>query len=297
MDYEDELEEVLWNSLKEKFNILDDFKLFKYLYTRYFIIYKKNKVENPKDFFKYIFKELNIIDFTYKDNELKFSGNENNLNNVLSNWILHYFNDVSNDEIKEITSFALHNTKDLKNSFQYCNYLLFFKLQKLNSLFEVNLKNAPKIEGFRQKNNKNLENKLSFLLDIEDNSTTFIKEHLLEDYLIEHLDLIEEGLIYQSRQYQLDDGKIDILAKDKNDNLVIIELKIKVDKRIIWQCLYYPKELKKIYPNKNIRMITIIPTYPNELKSTLDLFENVEKYSYKITVKNNKIKNLELRKE
>lgn len=142
----------------------------------------------------------------------------------------------------------------------------------------------------------NLEDNLKNLLKVEDNSTTFIKENDLEDYLINHLNLIEDGLIYLSRQYELDEGKIDILAKDKNGDLVIIELKIEVDKRIIWQCLYYPIEIQKIYPNKNIRMMTIMPTYPNYILEPLNKL-NVEKYAYNIVVENKKIKNIILRKE
>ena len=295
MNYEDELEEILWNSLKEKFNIKDNYKLYEYILNRYFLIYNKNNINETKQFFSYIFNELNISKFEYKDCKLKFSG-DNNLNNVLCNWELNYSNKIPNNLIQDISKISLTKVKNLKNNFEYKNYLLYFKLNELNKLFKVDIKNVSKIDGFTQVNKLNLEDNLKNLLKVEDNSTTFIKENDLEDYLINHLNLIEDGLIYLSRQYELDEGKIDILAKDKNGDLVIIELKIEVDKRIIWQCLYYPIEIQKIYPNKNIRMITIIPTYPNYILEPLNKL-NIEKYAYDIVVENKKIKNIILRKE
>lgn len=294
-NYEDELEEILWNSLKEKFNIKDNSKLYEYILNRYFLIYNKNNINETKQFFSYIFNELNISKFAYKDCKLKFSG-DNNLNNVLCNWELNYSNKIPNNLVPDISKISLTKVKNLKNNFEYKNYLLYFKLNELNKLFKVDIRNVPKINGFTQVNKLNLEDNLKNLLKVEDNSTTFIKENDLEDYLINHLNLIEDGLIYLSRQYELDEGKIDILAKDKNGDLVIIELKIEVDKRIIWQCLYYPIEIQKIYPNKNIRMMTIMPTYPNYILEPLNKL-NVEKYAYNIVVENKKIKNIILRKE
>lgn len=58
-NYEDELEEILWNSLKEKFNIKDNYKLYEYILNRYFLIYNKNNINETKQFFSYIFNELN----------------------------------------------------------------------------------------------------------------------------------------------------------------------------------------------------------------------------------------------
>lgn len=294
-NYEDELEKILWNSLKEKFNIKDNSKLYEYILNRYFLIYNKNNINETKQFFSYIFNELNISKFEYKDCKLKFSG-DNNLNNVLCNWELNYSNKIPKNLVPDISKISLTKVKNLKNNFEYKNYLLYFKLNELNKLFKVDIRNVPKINGFTQVNKLNLEDNLKNLLKVEDNSTTFIKENDLEDYLINHLNLIEDGLIYLSRQYELDEGKIDILAKDKNGDLVIIELKIEVDKRIIWQCLYYPIEIQKIYPNKNIRMMTIMPTYPNYILEPLNKL-NVEKYAYNIVVENKKIKNIILRKE
>ena len=122
-----------------------------------------------------------------------------------------------------------------------------------------------------------------------------IKEKDLETYLINHLDLIEDGLTFQTRQYHLDEGIIDILAKDKDDNIVIIELKIEDDKKIIWQSMYYPKQIKKKF-NSKVRMITIMPFYPKYLLDILNDL-NIEKFSYNIKISNNKIVDLTLKKE
>lgn len=294
INYEDELEVVLWDSLKQQYNIKDNNSLFNYLKYRYFIIKKKNKINNIKKFIDFIFNELNISSYYYKGEKLNFVG-DNNLTNIFNNW--NKFNDNEN-QLLNITKNCNKQVNKLKNSINYEDYLLQSKLNALNSYYNLDCKTfiKVKINGFNQYNCDFIENDLSIKLNqLEDNSTTFITENDLEDYLITHLNLIENGLSYLSRQYVLDEGRIDILAKDKNDNIVIIEIKIDFDKKIIWQSLYYPIEIQKKYPNKNIRMLTIMPDYPNYLLEPLNKL-NVEKFAYNIKVQSNKIIKLELRK-
>lgn len=298
MNYEDELEVILWESLKNKFQIKKDDKLFLYLIFRYYIIENKNTIDNSKLFFEFIFKELSITSFNYKNEELSFVGNDNNLNHIFENWKYNYnFESIIKklDKFNDISKYAINKSSKLKNSKSYKKYLLYFKLNKLNEMFEVkNIKNI-KIEGFKQLDFLSLEQNLKQNLKSKDNTTTFISEDDLECYLIKHLDLIENGLVYIKNQYILDEGRIDILAKDINNNIVIIELKIEEDKKIFWQSLYYPMEIQKKFPNKNVRMIIIMPNYPKYLLEPLNKL-NVEKFTYDIKVENEKIINLNLRK-
>lgn len=296
MNYEDVLENILWDALKYKFCIEDDKKIFQYLKLRYFIIHNKKEVTNIKDFFCFIFNELNIENFNYKKETLKFIGSENNLNNVYSNWNFHYNLPLNKNLLLEVEKYANSKTSKLKNDKEYNNLKIYFKLEKLNELFDIKLNKVKKLDGFTQNENIFiLEKKLKQNLNIENETTAFISETDLEDYLIEHLEDIEDGLKYLTRQYILDEGRIDILAKDKEDNIVIIEVKIDIDKKICWQCLYYPTQIKKRYPNKNIRMIVIMKEYPNYLLEPLNKLD-IEKFKYDIKVKNMKIKKIEIRK-
>ena len=52
-----------------------------------------------------------------------------------------------------------------------------------------------------------------------------IRESILEDLLEQDLEALEEGLKFKNRQYATAVGPIDILATDKDDLLVVIELK------------------------------------------------------------------------
>lgn len=131
------------------------------------------------------------------------------------------------------------------------------------------------------------QDKITYLNSI----ATSISEKQLEDYLINHLDLIEEGMQFIERQYPIERGILDILAKDKSGKDCIIELKVdKDDKRLIFQCGYYPSQIN----NGNCRMITVAPDYHSRIAIALKNLNYVEMYTYKIDFGLNKdpIKNL-----
>jgi hypothetical protein len=304
INYEDELEEVLWKGLKRRFG-LDDDSLLPFIMERFFIFmeYKENPIKsykytdiNCQIFFDFIFNELNITSYEYKKCKIGFIPPINNLKNILYSWHLNHTADVE-QELIGISKYAKQKYSSImfgKNKNKEKQYLILFKLERLNELYDVNeIKNIT-IKGFSQSINPSLEDEISWVLG-EDDVIEGVFENDLEDYIIQHLEDIEEGLTYMGRQIILDEGRIDILAKDANDGIVIIELKIKADKRIVWQCAYYPMEIQKRYPHKNIRMFVIMPNYPRHLLEPLRLF-NVEKFAYNIKVSRNKIKKLEIRK-
>lgn len=107
----------------------------------------------------------------------------------------------------------------------------------------------------------------------------------LERYLKTRLYLIEDGLRLLGTQVEVKGGIIDILARDKEDRLVIIELKVSQKAReLIWQCMYYPLRFKD---EEGLRMITIAPAYDESIKVILDEIPYVEQMTYRI--ENNKL--------
>ncbi|MFE6168756.1 endonuclease NucS domain-containing protein [Viridibacillus arvi] len=103
-------------------------------------------------------------------------------------------------------------------------------------------------------------------------------EEFLEHYLADHIELIEEGMILMERQKRVDGGIIDILAKDSNDKLCVIELKTtKNDKNIVWQSAYYQSEI-----GEDTRVITIAPGYSQTLIKALENVRNTELKIYKL---------------
>jgi Endonuclease NucS len=97
-------------------------------------------------------------------------------------------------------------------------------------------------------------------------------EVVLEQYLADHLELIEEGMTLIETQKRVSRGKIDILARDSIGKLCIIELKVTDDdKRIVWQASYYPSEF-----NEDCRLITITPDYSEAIYKALKNVKNTE---------------------
>lgn len=107
---------------------------------------------------------------------------------------------------------------------------------------------------------------------------TNFTELVLEEYLYDNLNLIEEDMCIITNQYQVEDGRIDILARDKNDILCIIELKINdVSKDLIYQCAYYPTQFQEI-----TRLMVICPSYSKKINLALSNLPYVEKYTYEM---------------
>lgn len=97
-------------------------------------------------------------------------------------------------------------------------------------------------------------------------------ERVLEKYLADHIELIEEGMTLIETQKRVASGVIDILARDSKGKLCIIELKVtNDDKKIVWQASYYPSEF-----NEDSRVITITPDYTEAIYKALKNVKNTE---------------------
>lgn len=118
----------------------------------------------------------------------------------------------------------------------------------------------------------------------QDSNAKNISEKELEMMLIKDLNVIEDGMTLIKNQHPVGNGFIDILARDKNGKLCIIELKVVKDcKDIIYQSVYYPTQFEE-----KVRMITICPDYSNKISKSLNSLKNVEMKQY--YCENNEIK-------
>jgi hypothetical protein len=97
------------------------------------------------------------------------------------------------------------------------------------------------------------------------------KEEEYQKYIRGNLNQIEEGLIVISEQYKVPTGKIDIFARDKNGNDVLVELKYPfASSSAIGQLLKYREDYKKMSKNEQVRCILVAPQIPDRLRSTLE---------------------------
>lgn len=103
-----------------------------------------------------------------------------------------------------------------------------------------------------------------------------VSEYEIEKKLAENVSLIEDGMTLIGRQVKIPGGRLDLLCRDKNGTLCIVELKVESGaKDLIFQCSYYPTQFKE-----NIRMITIAPDYKPEIATTLQSMKHVEMKIY-----------------
>jgi hypothetical protein len=134
----------------------------------------------------------------------------------------------------------------------------------------------------------------------ENGSQEFAYEKDLQNYLVKNLTVIESGLKLfdddgiSGIEYPADGRYIDILAVDKNDNYVVIELKVsKGYDRVIGQLLRYKNWIKRNLAENNqiVRGIIICKEITEDLLLACDGQNDIELFEYELSIKLNKINN------
>lgn len=311
--YETELYNFIINSLYLMFGLNED-RLYKYLKLKYLIL---RKGDNKLDFAKFILLELNIP--LEKNNCFIFKrvkvGIYTEIFNILENWefrtsLIPEHLDLGETQqtltldkfINETYFFIVTKAKNKANKIatNETNKMLYEKyygIKYLNKFFNVIL-NPPKMYPeityplTHNPYERTVEEKLEALvhaIEFQSNNINLISEKDLENYLILNMDKIEEGMEYVDRQVIIDGGIIDIIGRDRKGVFSIIELKVDEDKKIIWQCLHYPKAIKEKYKTDKVRLITLLPEYNPNLKAILQEIDGVEMKKYKLFLSNGKI--------
>jgi len=313
--YESEIEEEIIKALKTLYNLKNESALLNYTYIRFKLFHKEEPIEKIHTF---IIEELSLKvedgKFSYKD----YLFETYNLSILFSNvykiikdgieivngkpikWPI-YIRNISEVIEKE----ALKSTKNYKHYIYFEDLYVYFKLKALNEIFGAE-KQSDYIELKKFEQTQLYDKPILFesrcqryLEDIAyaTNHLLNYKEKDVENILIRQLDSIEKGLIFVGKQVPIKDGFIDILAKDKNDQYVVIEIKIKDDERLIWQCIYYPLQLKLEKNIEKVRTIVIAPSYSYKLKKALGYIGNCELFTFKPIVEKGVLKTIKLHKE
>ncbi len=135
--------------------------------------------------------------------------------------------------------------------------------------------------------------------EIAKEESEFAYEKDLQKYLVRNLSVIEKGL----KLYQADgvDGeefyvagtsrRIDILAVDKDNNYVVIELKVSRGyEKVVGQTLFYQSSIKTIFKQEKVRVIIIAREITSELKTATLFLPDFELFEYQLSLTLNKIK-------
>lgn len=302
---------LIEDKLKELYGLPDENTnyLMKYLRIRTAIHLNRKNVKD-KDIFKFIIEELGfpiLNDGIF--NYIKFEGQEYKIIH-LSEDVMEQFNfraefegDLEYKQIMhEIFQIGYRKAQKYKKSNNYPLHLEYERLMAANEEFGVHSSEIEPIEGFYYESKKTSKKPLeeTILKKINsnniDNSTSYISEEDLENYLSKRLDKIEKGLKIIGTQVPVGAGEIDIFAKDKNGQYCVIELKIKEDKKLIWQSIHYPLEVKKMFNCDSVRMIVIAPEFKKHIIDALTSSGNVEMFEYEIEVEDREIISLDLNK-
>jgi len=157
------------------------------------------------------------------------------------------------------------------------------------------------INRYKNKYYSYYENSPKKEIEVEDpDISQFAYEADLRDYLAKNLSVIEKGLtLYNGSngktgiEYRIDENnkRIDILAIDKNNIPVIIELKVNRGyEKVIGQCQYYKNKIKNIFKSEKVRVIIIARQITEYLKTgTMDM-KDYELFEYKLNIELDKIK-------
>lgn len=145
--------------------------------------------------------------------------------------------------------------------------------------------------------NSSEEEQDEFESEIE-NEQEFAYEKDLKNFLAKNLSIIETGLtLYEEEgidgvEYDAGGRYIDILALDKNNRFVVIELKVsKGYDRVIGQLLRYTGWIKEnlAEENKTVRGMIIARNITEDLKIACSQIDNIELFEYSLSVELNKI--------
>lgn len=127
----------------------------------------------------------------------------------------------------------------------------------------------------------------------------FAYEKDLQKYLVKNLSIIEKGLkLYQSESIDGEEfyvpgtsRRIDILAIDKQNNYVVIELKVSRGyEKVVGQTLFYQSSIKTIFNQEKVRAIIIAREITSELKTATHFLPDFELFEYQLSLTLNKIK-------
>lgn len=160
------------------------------------------------------------------------------------------------------------------------------RIHENKELFEIDRSQRPQRIRLKHMNNNN-----KYREEVEQNAEenqkfSFNFEQDLKQHIAANLEEIEQGLKLYPKgiEFYTDIGKIDILATDRNNDFVIIELKAgTAGDKALGQIQGYMAWIKKnLAKDKKVRGVIISSDTDNRLKYAVSLLENLEIKKYEV---------------
>ena len=127
----------------------------------------------------------------------------------------------------------------------------------------------------------------------------FAYEDDLRNYLVRNLSIIEKGLkLYEANGINGEEytvpgtsRRIDILAMDKDNKYVVIELKVSRGyEKVVGQTLFYQSSIRTIFKQDIVRAIIVAREITPEIKTATQYLSNIELFEYQLSLTLSKIK-------
>ena len=119
--------------------------------------------------------------------------------------------------------------------------------------------------------------------EVEEEELMLSFEQDLEDYLASNIEALEKGLKLVGRQVEVATGRIDLLAKDSEDNLVVIELKAgEASSSSLTQLLAYISAIRDEKKTENVRGILVAHDFADKVIYAVRLLPYVKLKKYRV---------------
>lgn len=284
---EDILENKLLECLSYLYNKDNHTSIIHILYLRSLIYYNKKEV-SCEELSNFLLLELNLSEhLIFNDQNISLTNRyaDNCLLNVIDNLIFRHlevhYNDIRKGIVcgKEIigelfskfTDYARKKTRTIK-SINKKNIYKYFMLEALNDEFNMTINTFKRFDCFYYEDNHNdfvitfdEECKRYYDLYLKETENTLEKD--LEDYIYKN-GLLNIKIL--KRQYKTENGIIDMLGIDEDNNTVIIELKVVSKPRdLLWQINLYRNDLLNIYSKDKLRVVVVSPKLDDSIKKLL----------------------------
>ena len=165
-------------------------------------------------------------------------------------------------------------------------------LSRLENYRGLSEKARKAVENFSNLERKQISRRKSYrdshIIDTN-NITSYISERDLESILAENPERLEEGLQLIKRQYDCPGiGRIDLLCKDRKENLVVVELKkygVKHDS-VMYQILSYKRYVEKHIAKRNqkVRGIVVVGKIDERLRYAVEAVPGVTVKAFNLTI-------------
>lgn len=148
----------------------------------------------------------------------------------------------------------------------------FIILKFIYDVMQPYKENLPQIEDISGKVYQIAEERVKdewALADLEDTEVVSdVSESEIEHSIVSNPGVLEDGLVVVGRQYLTSVGFIDILCKDKDENLVVLELKKGIGSfEVVGQILKYMAWVhENLAEGKQVRGFIIAKTYDEQLE-------------------------------